>query len=225
MGYLLEKTTLNLLVNGDGLADNFVKNSIELVEMYSKSSKDVEVTRIANIKTGAFYHLTCINESNWMRNAPVFIVDYRKVSSKIIFFAINLNFIPLQLRALFFDKFISEKDFEQNNFLRTKYQTVYNELKSIGFEYSLMEFDASKIIFAHKISMGILPKFLISAHPTNKYDPSKLFSIWKAKIEKSQQRDEEMKKVILEDFFDTQKDITDKYDQLRNHILRVRRNL
>lgn len=225
MGYLIEKTALKLLVNGNGLADNFKKNSIELVGMYSKSSDDVQNVRISNIKSGGFYHLTCVNESNWMRNSPVFIVDYRKVSGKIIFFGVNLNFIPLEVRILFFDKFISEKDFEKNNFIKATFDGVYSELKSIGFEYALMEFDASKIIFAHKISMYMLPKFLVSAHPTNKYDPKKLFEIWKTKIETSKQRDQEMQKVILEDLYNVQKDINEKYDALRNHIMRVRRNL
>lgn len=225
MGYLIEKTALKLLVNGDGLAENFKKNSIELVGMYSKSSDDVQNVRIANIKSGGFYHLTCVNESNWMRNSPVFIVDYRKVSDKIIFFGVNLNFIPLEVRILFFDKFISEKDYEKNNFIKATFDGVYSELKSIGFEYALMEFDASKIIFAHKISMYMLPKFLISAHPTNKYDPKKLFDIWKTKIETSKQRDQEMQKVILEDLYNVQKDINGKYDALKNHIMRVRRNL
>lgn len=225
MGYLTEKTALKLLVNGNGLVENFQKNSIELVNMYSKTSPDVQVVRIQNIKSGGFYHLTCLNESNWMRNAPVFIVDYRKVSGKIIFFGVNLNFIPLEIRVLFFDKFISEKDFEKNNFIKATFDGVYNELKSIGFEYALMEFDASKIVFAHKISMYMLPKFLISAHPTNKYDPRKLYSIWKTKIETSKQRDQEMQQVMLEDFFNVQKDINDKYVALKDHIMRVRRNL
>lgn len=222
MGYLIEKTDLN---NGDGLAENFKKNSIELVGMYSKSSDDVQNVRIANIKSGGFYHLTCVNESNWMRNSPVFIVDYRKVADKIIFFGVNLNFIPLEVRILFFDKFISEKDYEKNNFIKATFDGVYSELRSIGFEYALMEFDASKIIFAHKISMYILPKFLISAHPTNKYDPKKLFSIWQSKIEKQAERDSDMKKVLLDDLYDVRKEINEKYDSLKNHIMRLRRNL
>ena len=225
MGYLIEKTDLKLLVNGDGLAENFKKNSIELVGMYSKSSDDVQNVRIANIKSGGFYHLTCVNESNWMRNSPVFIVDYRKVADKIIFFGVNLNFIPLEVRILFFDKFISEKDYEKNSFIKATFDGVYSELRSIGFEYALMEFDASKIIFAHKISMYILPKFLISAHPTNKYDPKKLFSIWQSKIEKQAERDSDMKKVLLDDLYDVRKEINEKYDSLKNHIMRLRRNL
>lgn len=225
MGYLIEKTSLKLLLNGNGLVENFHNNSAELVTLYGKSTKDVLNVPIKNILPGGFYHLISTNESNWMRNAPVFIVEYKKIFDKIIFLGINLNFIPLEVRVLFFDKFITEKDFEKDNFIKSSYEGVYNELRSIGFEYSLMEFDASKIILAHKISMYMVPKFLISQHPTNKYDPKKLLEIWNAKISKNKERDNEMKKLIIEDLYNVNKEIDQKYEMLRNHILRVRRNL
>jgi hypothetical protein len=225
MGYLIEKTSLRLLVNGDGLADNFIKNSTEMVERYSKSDKDVEAISIKNIYPGGFYHLQSEDKSNWMRNAPVFVADYRKIMNKIIILGVNLNFMPLEVRILFFDKFIDEKMYEKNSLLKVSYEGLYNELMSIGFEYSLMEFDASKIKMAHKISMHKLPNFLISAHPTNKYDPKKLFSIWQGKIEKSTQRNEEMRKSNLEDFYNIQKTIDGKYEALKGHIQRIRRNL
>lgn len=225
MGYLIEKTKLKLLLNGNGLVENFHNNSLELAEMYQKSSKDVLSIPIKNITPGGFYHLISVNESNWMRYAPVFIVEFKKISNKIIFIAVNLNFIPLEIRVLFFDKFIIEKDFEKDTLLKVKYTGIYNELRSIGFEYSLMEFDASKILFAHKISMDMVPRFLISAHPTNKYDPKKLMEIWNVKISKNKERDEEMKKLSLEDIYNVNTEINNKYDVLKNHIMRVRRNL
>lgn len=225
MGYLIEKTKLKLLLNGNGLVENFHNNSLELAGMYQKSSKDVLSVPIKNITPGGFYHLISANESNWMRYAPVFIVEFKKISNKIIFIAVNLNFIPLEIRVLFFDKFIIEKDFEKDSFIKVNYTGIYNELRSIGFEYSLMEFDASKILFAHKISMDMVPRFLISAHPTNKYDPKKLMEIWNVKISKNKERDEEMKKLSLEDIYNVNTEINNKYDVLKNHIMRVRRNL
>lgn len=225
MGYLIEKTKLKLLLNGNGLVENFHNNSLELAGMYQKSSKDVLSVPIKNITPGGFYHLISVNESNWMRYAPVFIVEFKKISNKIIFIAVNLNFIPLEIRVLFFDKFIIEKDFEKDSFIKVNYTGIYNELRSIGFEYSLMEFDASKILYTHKISMDMVPRFLISAHPTNKYDPKKLMEIWNVKISKNKERDEEMKKLSLEDIYNVNTEINNKYDVLKNHIMRVRRNL
>ena len=37
-------------------------------------------------------------------------------------------------------------------------------------------------------SENILPRFLYSAHPTNKYDPSKLYQIWSTKIKTRDKR-------------------------------------
>lgn len=225
MGYFMEKAKLSALVNGNGLAENFKKNSIRLVEQYSKSSNDIKNIPVKNIFPGGFYHIQMQNESNWMRNAPVFIVDFRKIKGGLILLGVNLNFIPLEVRVLFFDKFITEKDFEKDGFLKVSFQGVYNELRSIGFEYALMEFDTSKIGIVHKISMNELSSFLISAHPTNKYDPRKLFSIWQTKIEKSNERDAAMQKSNLEDFYDVNKEIDQKYEAIKNHIMRIRKNL
>jgi hypothetical protein len=225
MGYLIEKSKLRNLVTGDGLAEIFIKNSTSLYYEYQKSSDDVMSMSVKKMFPGAFYHITSENESNWMRNSPIFLVDFKKVLTNTILLAVNLNLIPLEVRVLFFDKFISERDFEKNNYLRVSYTKVYEELRSIGFEYALMEFDASKILMCHKISMNKLPTFLLSAHPTNKYDPMKLFSIWKVKLEKSAARDAEMQKANLEDFYDVKKTLDGKYEALKGHIQRIRRNL
>lgn len=225
MGFFIEKSKLSVLVNGNGLAENFKENSIELAEAYSKSSKDIKNIPIKNIIPGGFYHLQSVNDSNWMRNAPVFVAEQKRFRDKIILMGVNLNFIPLEIRVMFFDKFIDEKTFEKDDYLKVNFQGVYNELRSLGFEYALMEFDVSKIIFAHKISMNALSSFLISQHPTNKYDPKKIFEIWKAKIGKSAERDAEIQKANLEDFYNINKEISGKYDLLQNHIKRLRRNL
>jgi len=225
MGFLLEKTDLNRLVNADGLVEYFKKNSIEMVDYYSKSTKECLNISVRNIKPGGFYHLISQNKSNWMRNAPVFVADYKKVGTGIIILAVNMNLIPLQIRALLFDKFITEKDFDKDSFLKVNFNGMYNELKNIGFEYSLMEFDASKIILAHKISLSILPKFLISQHPTNTYDPKKLSEIWKSKIGKQTERDAEMQKSSLEEFYNIHFEIDSKYENLKKHIERIRKNL
>lgn len=225
MGFLIEKTELNRFVTSDGLVEYFKKNSIEMVDYYSKSTKECLNVSVKNIKTGGFYHLISQNKSNWMRNSPVFVADYKKVGTTIIILAVNMNLIPLQIRTLFFDKFITEKDFEKDSFLKVSFTGIYNELKNIGFEYSLMEFDVSKILIAHKISMSILPKFLISQHPTNTYDPKKLSEIWKSKIGKQAERDAEMQSSSLEDFYNIHFNIDSKYESLKKHIERLRRNL
>jgi hypothetical protein len=224
MGQLIERVKINLIVNGDGIVDNFKKNSLYFYEKYEQSSDDVLSIAATDITTGGFYFFHYLDTSNWMKFSPVFVADYKKFSNKVIIFAINFNFIPLEIRVLIFDKFISDNDFEKNNNLKVDYKGVYDELLRLGFEYSLMEFDASFLKKVHKIDINLLPRFLYSQHPINKYDPNKLMQIWEAKIDNRDKRNKEMISSIISDFYDIDSEISEKYDVLKGHVARIRAN-
>jgi hypothetical protein len=224
MGELLDRVKLNLKVHGSDIVDNFKDNSLYFYDKYQKSTKEVESIPVANIVPGGFYFLHYLDNSNWMKYAPVFVADYKKFSNKIVIFAVNFNFIPLEVRVLLFDKFITEKDFDNNNYLKVDYQGVYDELIKLGFEYSLMEFDASLLKIVHRIELELLPRFLYSQHPINKYDPNKLMQIWEAKIDSRDQRHKEIMSSLISDFYDINSEISEKYDVLKGHIQRIRSN-
>ena len=78
MAELLERVKLSLLVNGNGIVENFKNNSLFFYDKYRKSDKDVESINIRDIYPGGFYFFTYKDDSNWMRFAPVFIVDFKK---------------------------------------------------------------------------------------------------------------------------------------------------
>jgi hypothetical protein len=219
---------LNLKVYGGDIVDAFKNNSLYFLDLYNKSIDDFKTVSTKDIFPGGFYFLHYHDESNWLKYSPVFIAGYKKLANKIIILAVNLNFIPLQIRVFLFEKFITEKDFEldkNDTYLKVDYEGVYNELRKLGFEYALMEFDASRVELAHKVSLLLLPRFLYHQHPINKYDPDKLMQIWEAKIEKREQRHKEMTLAILSEFYDVKNEISDKYDVLRGHIQRIRRNM
>jgi hypothetical protein len=159
-----------------------------------------------------------------MKWSPVFVVDYKKFDNKVVIFAINFNFIPLEIRAGIFDKFITNEDFEKDRLLKVDMKGAYTELLKVGFEYALMEFNAIQVVTAHKISMNILPRFINSGHPQNKYDPKKLIEIWEAKLDKREQRHKEMMSASIDDFYKASEEILEKYSELKDHILRIRRN-
>jgi hypothetical protein len=225
MGILLDKVKLSLLVNGDGVPENFKKNSNFFYEKYLKSDDDVKNIPIANIVTGGFYFLHYKHDSNWMKWSPIFVADYKKLNNQVVFLAVNFNFIPLEVRVSIFDKYITEKDFDKNNYIKVNYDGMYKELRTLGFEYALMEFNAIQIVASHKISMNVLPRFLYSQPPKNIYDPKKLIEIWSAKIKTRDQRDKEIMISNLDDFFNINKEISDKYDELYKHIKRIRTNM
>ena len=151
MGDLYERVKLSLLVHGNGIEDNFRNNSLFLYEKYQQSDDLVKNMPVKNIKEGNFYFLHYKDDSNWMKWAPVFVASSKKFSNKIILYCVNFNFIPLEIRVAIFDKYITDKDIEKDTPLKVSYEGMYNELKRLGFEYALMEFNTIQIALVHKI--------------------------------------------------------------------------
>lgn len=221
----MDKLDLSLLINGNGIVDNFKNNSLFFYEQYQKSSDIVENVSISDIYPGNFYFFHYYDDSNWMQYSPVFVVDYKKFEDKIILIAVNFNFIPIELRVKLFDKFIIEKDILEERPLKVDFTGMYTELLKIGFEYSLVEYNTRQIKFVHKISLSVLPRFLYHQHPINKYDPNKLMSIWEAKLAGREQRHKEIMLMALDEMYRIEGDISEKYEQMSGHIKRIQKSM
>lgn len=222
---LLERVKINLLVNGNGIVENYKNNSLFFYNKYQKSDEDVRNLRVGDMQLGGFYFIHYKDDSNWMKYSPIFTVDFRKFENLIVIFGVNFNFIPLEIRTTIFDKFITEKDFEKDNLLSVDYQGVYNELRKYGFEYAICEYNLSQVVLCHKIKLDLVPRFLYAGHPINKYDPKKLYEIWKAKISDRQERDREMSQALINEFFDISDDINKNYNVLKGHVQRLQRSV
>jgi len=225
MGVLMEKLNLSLLVNGNGVVDNFKNNSLFFYEAYQKNSEYIENVPISDIYPGNFYFLHYHDDSNWMKYSPVFVVDFKKFKDKVILIAVNFNFIPIEIRVKLFDKFIIQEDIENERPLKVDFAGMYGELLKVGFEYSLVEYNSAQIKFVHKISLNILPRFLYHQHPINKYDPNKLMSIWEAKLSGREQRHKEIMLMTLDEMYDIETDITEKYQKMSGHIKRIQKSI
>ena len=200
MGELVDRVGIRMLVHGDGLADNFKNNSLYFYDKYQKSDKDVSSISIKDIKPGGFYHLHYLDSSNWMMYSPIFVTNFKKIGKYTIIFGVNFNF-------------------------KVDYNGMYSELIKYGFEYAIVEYNAQQIKLVHKIHMESIPRFLISGHPKNKYDPGKLFDIWKAKIADKDKRNQEIMKATMDDFYDARGEINEKYVLLKGHIQRIQNNM
>ena len=124
-----------------------------------------------------------------------------------------------------FQEFFSEKDFDEDKALPTEFTSTYNELLRYGFEYAIMEYNVAQMNFVHRINMKKVSQFLYAGHPINKYDPRKLYDIWKVKIKTKYQRNQEMSQALISDFFDISNEISDKYEVLEKHIKRLQTSL
>lgn len=225
MAELLERVKLALLVNGNGIVENYKNNSLYFYNKYQSSDKEVRSMRGGEMQLGGFYFLHYQDDSNWMKYSPIFTVDFRKFGNKIIILAVNLNFIPIEVRTTIFDGFITENDFEKDNLLTVNYQGMYDQLRRYGFEYAIVEYNLGQILYAHKISLDLVPRFLYAGHPINKYDPLKLYSIWKAKLGDRDLRDQEMSTALIDEFFEISDDINKNYNVLKGHIQRLKRSI
>ena len=225
MGSLIDRIGINMLVRGDGLSDNFKNNSLFFYEKYRQSDKDVRSISVNDVYPGGFYHFFYNDNSNWMKYSPIFMTNFKKIDNKIIIFGVNFNFIPLEVRAYLFDKYITEEDFEKDRLLKVDYNGMYSELIKYGFEYAIVEYNAIQIKLAHKISMETVPRFLISAHPLNKYDPKKLMQIFYSKLSDRDKRNSEIMKATLSDFYDVKGEISEKYVALKDHIQRLQKSV
>ena len=67
MAELLERVKLNLLVNGNGIVENFKNNSLFFYEKYNQSSPDCQSINISDIYPGGFYFFHYLDDSNWMK--------------------------------------------------------------------------------------------------------------------------------------------------------------
>ncbi len=221
MGSLQDRVNLSQKVYGTDIVDFFKKNSIYMVDKYSKSDDMCEAIPTSNISMGRFYFFHYEDPSNWMRYAPVFTIEYKQIKEMKIIIALNFNFLPIEIRSRIFDKFISEQMFEKNSALEVNFQGIYTELLKYGFEYGIMEFNAIQLKLAHRINLELLPRFLYSSHPKNTYDPNKLMQIWTAKLDKREERHKEILSSTLLDFYEAESLISDKYDTLFGHIKRL----
>jgi len=220
MGELLERSKLAKLVWSD-----YKENSDYFAQKYTKSDDMVTSIPLSKIEMGRFYFFHYDDVSNWMKYSPIFTVSFKKINNLIIVFAINMNFIPIDIRVQFFDKFMIDRNFEKDLPLVVDMKAVYNELMKLKLEYAIVEYVLHNVKLAHNINMEMVPKFLFSGHPKNKYDPQVFYKIQSAKEPDRLRRHDEMSKLLLSDLIEIDTEIAEKFDVLKKHIQRVRNNI
>src|ERR1035437_3481647 len=158
MGLLLQT-----LKSKGNIVTQYKDNTNFFGQAYSQNSADgVKTVSKGKMQIGRFYFLHYADDSNWMQFSPIMAVGLKRLNNMFIIQAINLNFIPLQIRSLFFDKFL--KDFEkEDQFNWVTYKNVYAELLKIGYEYALVEYNFAMIHLVHKIDLHVIDRFLYSS--------------------------------------------------------------
>lgn len=222
---LLEDKVYKHVGDNNGLVNTFKVNSIELFNKLKGSDKDIQSLSISNMSYGSFGFIHYKDDSNWMKYSPVFIIEFKKFDNIILAYAINFNFIPLEVRLMIFDKYIGEREMSSDRDIIVDFEGVYRILLKYGFEYAIVEYHLPQIVSYHRISTTYLYKFIYSQHPINKYDPNKLYQIWYKKLETKEQRHKEMLQSVSNGFMNIDKEISDDASVLKGHIKRLQKSI
>jgi len=221
MGELLERVRI--------LKDEEVKvaeNSTDwLLTRLKNPDEGFKTVRPKNMYVGKFYFMMYDMQgksSKMEQYSPILLVDFRKVATKKILYGISINFLPQNIRLLFFDEFLKpfenvfepidseEKKGGPEKPLPISFQIAFEALDKIGFQYVIREFDADKINKVYEVKMSMLPRFMtVNTTVLTEVDEQKMAEIWLSKLKN---REEAVQKRISELITDY-KEITKTFDK------------
>ena len=221
MGILQEK--IDSEAGGD-IPQYYKDNTSKMYELYNNPVEGIKGINTSDIVNGTMLFLLYYDESNWMQYSPVLFIDHKSFDNKLIGYAINFNFIPLEIRSAMLDKIINNLE-DKYQLSSITFEYAYKMLLKVGYEYALVEYDMKRVKKVFEIGFELLPNFLYSSYPANKYDPTKLYSIWYKKLETRELRHQEIIQTTMEDFFDITTELSKDFDALKGHIKRLQRNI
>ena len=193
----------------------------DLYHKLQKSDRDVYPVKPLDLQVGKFYFFfydLAGKTSKMEQYSPILLVDWKKVKTKIILYGLCFNFIPSNIRILYFDKLLDKFQttvqdnikvddiFKEDALTGLNFANIYKSLLSTGFEYSIREFDFTKIDKAYVVATQYLPNFLIfDTQPFTGVDEGKLVEIWQAKIRQQEERHKEIMKRLQTNYDDMAK--------------------
>ena len=224
MGVLRDKISFE---SKNNLLKFYETSTMELFNLYKNPDQSLITTQNpSNLHSGNFYFLFYKDDSNWMQYSPIFFIDFKVVKNYTIGYAINMNFIPFEIRVSFFDNLIKDLEDDTLGLSGINFESMYKQLLKIGYEYSIVEYNLESIVGAYSINNRILHKFLYSSHPSmGVYDPDNLYKLWLKKLETKEKRHQEVIKQLTSDLFEAVDYIDGKYDELSSHIKRFQKNI
>jgi hypothetical protein len=179
------------------------------------------------------YDLQKINKSTKMEQfVPFILVDHKPGIDKKVFWILNLNFLPHNIKIAFFSSFLSQYEnlLEQNSkkdnvltelpFPNINYKRMWNELIKFGFEYAIREIRVELINDIFIISSDYVDYMTtLNTQILTGVDEAKLNEIWitKLKNEPFEDRVEELK-TIKNNYYEIINELQEKFKNLDNKL-------
>ena len=188
-GYISGQIPLhgNSLYNLSEVASNYLFKAIKQPNL----SEIMELTPNVIInKMMSFYIIRYNYNGNYIW-CPILALEIKTINNKNILYALNIEYLPLKYRVMFFGKLLKESSkmrevFDKNNDMPSvstelkfplEGKFLYNALKKNGnMTYCLTAYDVSKIKNLFLISTKIFPKILlVNTRKVNSVDMRKIW--------------------------------------------------
>lgn len=189
------------------------------------------------LKIGSFfflkYDMQSINKSSKMEQfIPMMVVDYKeKIDSKVVWI-LNMNFLTLKSKELFFIGFLDRyENIFMNNNEKTKwleeqslpgisYKYMYSELLKYGVEYSIREIRIDLINEIYGVSTDDVHKLVtMNTQAITGVDEAKLEEIWITKLKKERLEDRVVDIMTIKNNYDKiVEELAEKFKHLNKKI-------
>lgn len=210
-----------LYFNNEKIISNKLKNG---------NNSEIISTTIQNFIRGSFYfvYYDLQGKSSAMEKFnPILLLDNFDINNTRTYFVLNLNFLPVTIRVLFFNNILNynldiieynnEQDtLKQKSLDGINFVNIYNMLKRIGFEWAIRKLDIKLINKIYKINTNLLPEFItMSTHTFTKVDDNKLVQIWQKKIKEQTEREQKLINSLINDLESIDNDFKEQYKTLQ----------
>ena len=203
------------------------KNIQRPTKYFSRSS-------INDLTIGSFYFAKYdtqgLNKSSKMEQfLPFMMVDYYKGIDSKVLYILNLNFLPLNTKEVFFPNYLDkrQKVLEYNIDLETdkqkplnnvSYKELYAELLQYGFDYSIREIRVDLISELYQVSTNDLDKFItLNTQILTGVDEQNLKEIWLAKMKTESYDDRVMDILTIKNNYEKiVEELAEKFKNLNN---------
>lgn len=224
--YLLDSIKEQFKIEGNGM---YNQNTDFILDSINNKKNSVELN-IKNINKGQFYFMyyDLRGKTSLMEKLnPIFTLDWFDLQGTRYLYAISLNFIPVNIRTIFFNTIINnnlqtiinniDKSVDrQENLKLIGFETIYKMLKSIGFEWAIRKFDIRLIDKVYLIDTNIINKYItMSTAKITKVDDAKLIQIWQKKISEQQQREQKLINELLNNYSEMQQQFDLSYKNIK----------
>lgn len=207
------KNSIKVLYDAQGAALKHNSATAVFDEMNSPK-RNMQVAADVRMGMFAFMLYDLAGKSSAMEQySPVLLVDWLQVKTQRYVWGLSLNFIPSNVRVVFFDQLLERQaNLVASNAARSSvskerplqgitFDVMYKVLQSIGYEYALRKFDYSLITKMYEVSFGFLDRFL--TFDTTRFtgvDEGKLMQIWLTKLKDQEERHQRMMTALYNDY-------------------------